>query len=123
MRRWLHFYETVLLGRPLQDDDFIFPTIATNGLVYSKKAVDHDIAQKLINMFAAGASLNKEFTTHCLRRGGAQYRFQFCPLGERWPLSWIRWWGGWAEGEKVSTVHFRAYDINLTVGYPFRLIP
>ena len=101
MRRWLDFYQTVLLGRPLQDDDFIFPTIATNGLVYSKKPIDHDVAQKLINTFATGAGLKKEYTTHCLRRGGAQYRFQFCPLGERWPLSWIRWWGGWAEGEKV----------------------
>ena len=106
MGRWLDFYQTILLGRPLQDNEFIFPTIASNGLTYSNKGLDHDVVQKLLNVFAVGAGLQKQFTTHCLCRGGAQYRFQFCPIGERWTLSRIRWWGGWAEGEKVPTLPY-----------------
>ncbi|OAX35047.1 hypothetical protein K503DRAFT_803110, partial [Rhizopogon vinicolor AM-OR11-026] len=28
----------------------------------------------------------------------------FAPLGERWSLATIRWWGAWAEGESVDTL-------------------
>ena len=42
------------------------------------------------------------FTTHSLRRGGAQYRLMYAPLVEHWALSVIRWWGGWAEGKQES---------------------
>ncbi|KAK7059511.1 hypothetical protein R3P38DRAFT_2758932 [Favolaschia claudopus] len=65
-----------------------------------KKPMTHDHAQELINKFALGAKINKTFTTHCLRRGGSQYRFMFAPIGKRWSLSIIRWWGGWAVGEQ-----------------------
>ncbi|KAJ7893667.1 hypothetical protein B0H14DRAFT_3666279 [Mycena olivaceomarginata] len=58
----------------------------------------------LINKFSAAALIKKFFTMHCLRRGGSQYRFMFAPLGKRWSLTIIRWWGGWAEGE-------HAYDV------------
>ncbi|KAF8958352.1 hypothetical protein BDZ97DRAFT_1906545 [Flammula alnicola] len=36
--------------------------------------------------------------------GGAQYRFVFAPLGQRWSLNRIRWWGGWAIGEHCDTL-------------------
>jgi hypothetical protein len=26
----------------------------------------------------------------------------FAPVGQRWTLACIRWWGGWAKGEHVS---------------------
>ncbi|KAJ7938669.1 hypothetical protein B0H13DRAFT_1587449, partial [Mycena leptocephala] len=26
------------------------------------------------------------FPTHCFRRGGAQYRFMFAPVGRRWTV-------------------------------------
>jgi len=26
----------------------------------------------------------------------------FAPVGKRWTLQQVRWWGGWAEGEHVS---------------------
>jgi hypothetical protein len=57
-----------------------------------------------INQMAAAAGISgaKHFTTHCFRRGGAQYRFQFAPIGQRWTLARIQWWGGWAQGEHVS---------------------
>jgi hypothetical protein len=53
---------------------------------------------------AAGIPHADLFTTHCFRRGGAQYRFMFAPVGRRWTLARIRWWGGWALGEKVRTI-------------------
>ncbi|KAJ7269579.1 hypothetical protein C8J57DRAFT_1322398 [Mycena rebaudengoi] len=58
-----------------------------NGTIHSKKPMPHDTAQDLINEFTAGAMIDKIFTTHCLRRGGAQYRFMFAPIGKRWSLS------------------------------------
>lgn len=27
----------------------------------------------------------------------------YAPVGERWTLARIRWWGGWADGESVSS--------------------
>jgi hypothetical protein len=58
---------------------------------------------KLINEMAEAAKVPGagKFTTHCFRRGGAQYRFMFAPLGQRWTLARVRWWGGWALREKV----------------------
>jgi hypothetical protein len=66
----------------------------------------HDMVQNVITRFASAAGLTKSYTTHCFRRGGAQYRFMYAPIGKRWSLSKIRWWGGWAIGEHVS---FRFY--------------
>lgn len=64
--------------------------------------MSHDIVQSLLMEFAVGAGLDIEITTHSLRRGGAQYRFMFAPLGQHWSLRVVQWWGGWAIGEKVS---------------------
>ncbi|EDR02962.1 uncharacterized protein LACBIDRAFT_331984 [Laccaria bicolor S238N-H82] len=61
--------------------------------------MSYDMLQGLLTKFAAAAGLKKHYTTHCFRRGGVQYRFMYAPIGMRWPLSWIRWWGGWAIGE------------------------
>uniref|UniRef100_A0A8H7XPI1 Tyr recombinase domain-containing protein n=1 Tax=Psilocybe cubensis TaxID=181762 RepID=A0A8H7XPI1_PSICU len=104
---WLEFYETVLLGRPLLPDDFLFPMIGISGTsVQPDCAMTSDIAQKKINQMAMDANIHgaQYFTTHCFRRGGAQYRFMFAPLGERWTLARIRWWGGWATGEHRDTL-------------------
>ncbi|KAG1723135.1 uncharacterized protein EDB91DRAFT_1087922 [Suillus paluster] len=38
------------------------------------------------------------------RRGGAQYWFMFAPVGQRWTLAKVRWWGGWADGEQRDTL-------------------
>lgn len=48
------------------------------------------------------SAVGGSFSTHCFRRGGAQYRFMFAPVGERWTLQCVRWWGGWAKGENVG---------------------
>ena len=105
MWNWKEFYETRLLGRKLKPDDYIFPSLGVNGLVaHPHIPVSSDIVQKRINKWAAAAGITGagHFTTHCFRRGGAQYRFMFAPMGQRWTLARIRWWGGWAIGEHVS---------------------
>ena len=50
----------------------------------------------------AGIDGAEQYMTHCFRRGGAQYCFMFAPVGQRWTLTRIQWWGGWAQGEHVS---------------------
>ncbi|KAJ7027695.1 hypothetical protein C8F04DRAFT_1212340 [Mycena alexandri] len=101
--RWRTLYRE-LLGRDFEPDDYLFPFVSPNGTIHAKRPMTHDTAQDLINEFALAAKIDKIFTTHCLRRGGSQYRFMFAPIGERWSLSIIRWWGGWAEGEQVDTL-------------------
>ncbi|KAJ7202670.1 hypothetical protein C8J57DRAFT_1622701 [Mycena rebaudengoi] len=104
VQRWRVLYKK-LLGREFEATDYLFPFVSSNGTIHSKRPMTHESAQDLINEFAVAAGIvNKYFTTHCLRRGGSQYRFMFAPLGKRWSLSIIRWWGGWAIGEQVDTL-------------------
>lgn len=105
MLNWLDFYE-LLLGRDLQPDDHLFPSLSPNGTVNAHRPITAEIAQKMITDAAQAANLPRfaMFTTHCFRRGGAQYRFMYAPVGKRWTLARIRWWGGWAEGEKVCSI-------------------
>lgn len=100
LRAWTKVYEN-RIGRRLQADDYLFPYIGTNGVIYPKKMETRDGIQKRMSDFARSTGIDKHFTTHSPRRGGAQYRFMFAPIGERWSLNIIRWWGGWAEGEHV----------------------
>ncbi|KAK7050285.1 hypothetical protein R3P38DRAFT_3606265, partial [Favolaschia claudopus] len=100
---WLPFYE-LCLGRKLEPDDYIFPYIASNGTIHAKREMTLQMCQDLITEFTVAAQLEKTYTTHSFRRGGAQYRFMFAPLGKRWSLNIVRWWGGWAIGEHVDTL-------------------
>lgn len=102
---WRKYLEEMIYHRPLKPDDYLFPAIGANGIVQVGEHVSHDDVQKWIKEFTTGAQLpqaNGNFTTHCFRRGGAQYRFMFAPVGRRWTLRQVRWWGGWAEGEHVG---------------------
>lgn len=98
--RWLKLYKT-LLGRELEAEDYVFPYVSLNGTIDPGREMTLQGIQDLINEFTQGAGLSKIYTTHCFRRGGAQYRFMFAALGKRWSLAIIRWWGGWAVGEQV----------------------
>ena len=96
MLKWLDFYETYLLRRPLEANDYLFPTIGANGTsVHPKRGITAEVTRsKIVEMAEeAGIRGGKEFTTHCFRRGGAQYRFMFAPIDECWTLARIRWWG------------------------------
>ena len=98
---WISLLEKSL-KRPLEPTEIIFPYIGPNGVIYTQKEMTHDQVQKHLTELTEGTGLKGSFTTHCLRRGGAQYWFMFAPLGQRWSLSVIRWWGGWSIGEHVS---------------------
>lgn len=111
LKRWLVFYRTHHLdGRPFRPGDLLFPSLGLpNGIVYPKKEMATSSINALMKEFIYGARIIPQvddarfpFTTHTLRRGGAQYRFMRAPVGDRWPLEWIRWWGAWAEDENVS---------------------
>ncbi|KAL4069031.1 hypothetical protein J3A83DRAFT_3464725 [Scleroderma citrinum] len=86
------------------DGDYIFPAIGANGVLKPCKPLSQDAIQKWISEATMGTGIEGTFTTHCFRRGGAQYWFMYAPVGQRWPLSTVRWWGGWADGEHRDTL-------------------
>ena len=86
---WLKILESKL-GRSLENDDYIFPFIESNGIVNPKQALQHQFVQNLLNDFTKAAGVDKYFTTHSLRRGGTQYRLMHAPIGTRWSLLQIR---------------------------------
>ncbi|KIN97880.1 hypothetical protein M404DRAFT_100511, partial [Pisolithus tinctorius Marx 270] len=101
---WMKWVELIHLGRLMTEEDFLFPAIGTNGVLQPGEPLSHDMIQKWIDEAVVGSGIPGTFTTHCYRRGGAQYRFMFAPVGQRWTLARVRWWGGWAEGEHRDTL-------------------
>ncbi|GMF43796.1 unnamed protein product [Phytophthora fragariaefolia] len=66
---------------------------------------------QVLNIVAETAGISRNllgdeiwFTSHCFRRGGAQYRFMFAPEKRRWSLKLVKRWAGWAPSEKAETV-------------------
>ncbi|KIY48983.1 hypothetical protein FISHEDRAFT_73085 [Fistulina hepatica ATCC 64428] len=123
----LNIWQSVLsarTGSPMSGADCVFPFFQ-NSAPHCQRPMTHEVAQSLINRFATGAGLNKEFTTHSLRRGGAQYRFIHAPLGQRWSLTMIQWWGGWAAGEQIDTlIHYLLNSLqNMESSYSDALNP
>ncbi|THU80443.1 hypothetical protein K435DRAFT_874378 [Dendrothele bispora CBS 962.96] len=107
LQAWKSHYEKHLLCRDLGDDDYLFPSVGSNGIsVQFAIPISADSYQRKVNEFAAAAGLPGagKYTTHCFRRGGAQYRFMYAPVGQRWTLARIRWWGGWAPSERRDTL-------------------
>jgi hypothetical protein len=98
--RWKTFLETVL-ERKLAPDDYLFPHIGVNGIIRTDRQMSYDTLLAMLTDFCEQSGTKKRYTTHSLRRGGAQYRFMHAPIGQRWSLNRIRWWGGWAIGEHV----------------------
>ncbi|KAF8128271.1 hypothetical protein EV363DRAFT_1297891 [Boletus edulis] len=101
---WMRWLEVYHYGRKLDPDDCVFPSIGANGVMQPHEPISHDSVQKSINEATTAAGILGSFSTHCFRRGGAQYRFMFAPVGERWTLAMVRWWGGWAENENRDTL-------------------
>jgi hypothetical protein len=94
--QWINYIES-LLCRHLEPDECLFSYFRPNGIPDMSQEMTQEMVQGLINTFTSEASLLK------FRRGGAHYRFMYAPIGQCWFLCKIRWWGGWAEGEHVST--------------------
>lgn len=99
---WLEVYAE-LLGRKLQPDDYLFPHISVCGRIEPDKSISHDSIAKWIDWYHDMADVVGRFTSHCYRRGGAQYKFMWAPIGKRFSLTTVRWWGGWADGEDVCS--------------------
>ena len=104
LQEWLDFLCIFVYNGQLQADDYIFPSVTTRGVIQPGAPISHDTIQKWLDEFIQGAGIqlgNGWLTTHCFRRGGAQYQFMYAPVGKQWSLATICWWGGWAEGEHV----------------------
>lgn len=105
LTRWIQYLELNFYGRPMEADDLIFPAISCNGVWRKGEQMSHEAIQKMIDEGVEAVNLprpgNGSYSTHCFRRGGAQYWFMFAPAGDRWNLQRIRWWGGWSEHESV----------------------
>ncbi|KAG0693862.1 hypothetical protein DFH29DRAFT_815938 [Suillus ampliporus] len=105
---WLTFLESVHYGRPLDPEDYVFPSVSTNGVIQPHEHISHDTVQAWINEATTAAGIPRgpgdSFTTHTYRRGGAQWRWMFAPIGKRWTLARVRWWGSWAENENRNTL-------------------
>jgi hypothetical protein len=106
LKLWVDFLESKVYNQPLDPNDYIFPSLGSNGRVNRGQPVSKDAVQEMLHSFAADAGiklgLGRQFSTHCYRRGGAQYRWMMAPVGKRWSLRVVRWWGAWADSEKVS---------------------
>lgn len=101
--RWRNFLENYL-GEELSGEESFFPHLGVNGVIRATRVMSYDSLQALLVRFCDSARINKRYTTHSFRRGGAQYWFMFAPIGRRWSLNQIRWWGGWAVGKHVCTL-------------------
>jgi hypothetical protein len=77
--------------------------MSANGIVHPGQPISHDTEQKWINESTAGAGILGNFSTHCFRRGGAQYWFMSCLLlwASGGHLLKFVGGGGWAECEHV----------------------
>ncbi|KIO06046.1 hypothetical protein M404DRAFT_139622, partial [Pisolithus tinctorius Marx 270] len=78
-------------------DDNVFPAIGANGVVQPHKLISHDVMQQWINEATTGAGIQGFFWTHCFQQGGTH-------VGKHWSPKKVHWWGGWAEGERVSSM-------------------
>ncbi|KAF9220457.1 hypothetical protein BS17DRAFT_810670 [Gyrodon lividus] len=84
---WLKWLEFAHYGRTLAPDDCVFPVMGANGIIHPCEPLSHDTIQKWINEAVVGAGIPGFFSTHCFRRGGAQYHFMFAPIGQHWTLA------------------------------------
>lgn len=102
MSEWLNHLQS-LLGRPLDGGDFIFPGIASTGKLKFGEPTSRSGFESLMDDIVDGSGVlkgrNGKFTTHCFRRGGAQYRFMWAP--RLWSLKAVKWWGGWSSKDQV----------------------
>ncbi|GMG17030.1 unnamed protein product [Phytophthora fragariaefolia] len=93
------------VATPIEESAF-----AKVGVKWGSPMFDSNFTQ-VLNIVAETAGISRNllgdefwFTSHCFRRGGAQYRFMFAPEKRRRSLKLVKWWAGWAPSEKAETV-------------------
>ncbi|KAF8521078.1 hypothetical protein BU17DRAFT_46090, partial [Hysterangium stoloniferum] len=97
MHNWISFLESHVYGQILQSEDFLFPSVGSNGIVQPGSFMSHDVVQIWIKEFCTGAGIDVTLThisTHCFWWGGSQYCFMVAPIGKCWTLATIHRWGG-----------------------------
>ncbi len=101
---WIRYLESQL-QRPIDASDYVFPAIASTGkLKFGEplsRAGFESIMEQIVDNSGVMVGRNGRFTTHCFRRGGAQYRFMWAE--HKWSLKAVKWWGGWSSGEEVRS--------------------
>ncbi|KIK73848.1 hypothetical protein PAXRUDRAFT_20439 [Paxillus rubicundulus Ve08.2h10] len=105
---WISFVELVHYHRPLDPDDYVIPAMGAAGIMQPHEPLSHDTVQSWIDEAVSGTKIavlnGGKFTTHTYRRGGAQYRYMFAPVGKRFTLAKVCWWGGWAKNKHRDTM-------------------
>jgi hypothetical protein len=105
-------YQQGFIARPLGVDDLIFPAIASTGQIKfgvpTSRSGFEAIMDDIVKKSGVMQGRNGKFTTHCFRRGGAQYRFMYAP--RKWSLKAVKWWGGWSSSDNVSLRHLPMPD-------------
>lgn len=100
-------HQQSLIGRSLGEADFVFPAIASTGQIKFGEPTSRSGFEALMDGIIQKSGVlegrNGKFTTHCFRRGGAQYRFMYAP--RKWSLKAVKWWGGWSSSDNVSHCH------------------
>ncbi|KAG8995254.1 hypothetical protein FRB90_000220 [Tulasnella sp. 427] len=99
--------------RPPHPHDFVFPSFHTSsGLIdpTSKlgtetimtifQEISYDSGAVPRSRLPDGSNAPFPFTSHCFRRGGAQYRF----FEDGWSVEQAQVWGGWVGDEKPDTM-------------------
>ncbi|KAJ7727072.1 hypothetical protein B0H16DRAFT_1735336 [Mycena metata] len=83
-----------LLGRPILGSDYLFPAIASTGKLKFGECTSRSAFETLLETVVEKSNVmqgrNGKFTTHCFRRGGAQYRFLWAD--HKWSLKAVKWW-------------------------------
>lgn len=116
--QWLDHLQ-LLLQRPLADHDYIFPAVASTGQLKFGEATSRSGFENLMDDIIQRSGVmngrNGKFTTHCFRRGGAQYRFMWA--ARKWSLKAVKWWGGWSSNERVSAIeiHYPQLSVLLII--------
>ncbi|GJJ69490.1 hypothetical protein EMPS_01836 [Entomortierella parvispora] len=99
--------ETEVRGRGAgAQEDYVFPALDTKGRVRVRDPMTNHRVQEYLDIFTNNSMVlgtrRGKFTSHCFRRGGAQFRFMFAK--KKWSLKAVKWWGGWSETEKSGTI-------------------
>ena len=107
----------------LSDDDYLFPFIRGSRPDFSQRLNHSSVANYLkkltekLNLL--GTRTVGSFTTHCFRRGGAQFRFMYS--SPRWSLEAIKWWRGWAKGESVGQIYKYLLEEYSKIEYDYQI--
>ena len=107
--KWLAVHQR-MRGRPLEDEDYMFPRATAKGGFKILERMTHrnfkDLLKKwmeLANTTPMVGGSPGYFTLHCFRRGACQHYFMLTINGN-WSIMAVKWWGGWAESEKLETI-------------------